>query len=246
MIEFRLKQLMDEKEVSIKQLNEITGIPRNTLSNMINGRTNGIQFDNLNKLVESLECGVHELLKFSPGDFYFGFGTLSEFDYGEKHEDNNNASFFLVTENSRFFYDIFIEKIHMPNLDMLVIKHVENNTLNFNSKPSKHYQDNINRVFLIHQNIIHVFSNLLIRYLIETDRYTPDSSTEVMIVDHSNLPFNKNTSVSESIIQKNKEINETILSHYLSNIEKNSKTIAQYDDTNFIFKLSYINETDDQ
>jgi len=245
MIEFRLKQLMDEKEVSIKQLNEITGIPRNTLSKMINGRTNGIQFDNLNKLVEALECGVHELLKFSPGDFYFGFGTLSEFDYREKDEKNNDVSFFLVTENSRFFYEIFVETIDMSNMDKIIIKRVENSTLNFNSKPSKHYQDYINRVFSIHQNIIDVFSNLLIQYLIATDRYIPSSSSDITIVDHSNLPFNKSLACSESIIQRNKKLNETIISHYLSNIEKNSTVTTQYDDENFIFKLSYIHEDDD-
>ncbi|MCG7331218.1 helix-turn-helix domain-containing protein [Salinicoccus roseus] len=67
MIKFRLKELMDDKGMTIQEMNQITGISRNTLSNMVNGKTNGIQFENLDLLLDALNCGIGELLEHIPG-----------------------------------------------------------------------------------------------------------------------------------------------------------------------------------
>lgn len=73
MIKLRLKELMDINGMTIKEVHDKTGISRNTLSNMYNSKTNGIQFDNLDKLVEALNCQVQELVYYTPKAIEFSF-----------------------------------------------------------------------------------------------------------------------------------------------------------------------------
>ncbi|MEI3611793.1 helix-turn-helix domain-containing protein [Pseudogracilibacillus sp. SO30301A] len=72
MIEFRLKQILDEKRLSIGDLVELTkqydatgkGVHRNTVSKLINGNSKGIQFDTLDLFCKALDIDfVDDLIR---------------------------------------------------------------------------------------------------------------------------------------------------------------------------------------
>lgn len=54
MIKFNLNKVMDDKGLSIQDVYERTGISRNTISQLYNGKSKGIQLSTLNKLVNFL------------------------------------------------------------------------------------------------------------------------------------------------------------------------------------------------
>lgn len=62
MITLNLKNVMDEKGISIQDLSDQTKLSRNTISQMYNGNSKGIQFESLNKLVKVLGVNVFELI----------------------------------------------------------------------------------------------------------------------------------------------------------------------------------------
>lgn len=61
MIEFSLDKLMTERNLSIQDVVNATGITRPTISQLTNGKAKGVQFDTLNKLVLGLGISVDEL-----------------------------------------------------------------------------------------------------------------------------------------------------------------------------------------
>lgn len=63
MIKFRLKEIMENRGIKISELNEETGISRNSLSLLINGKSQGIQFDTLEKIANALKINVSELFE---------------------------------------------------------------------------------------------------------------------------------------------------------------------------------------
>lgn len=65
-IKFRLDEIMEEENLTIQDVHEMTEISRNTISQMINKKPKGIQFDTLDKLVSSLDVEVSSLIKHIP------------------------------------------------------------------------------------------------------------------------------------------------------------------------------------
>lgn len=63
MIKFDLKRVMKEKKLNISQLNEMTGISRNSLSLLINGKSQGIQFETMEKITKALNVDIEDLFK---------------------------------------------------------------------------------------------------------------------------------------------------------------------------------------
>lgn len=61
MLELNLKTLMQDRHLSIQDVYEGTGISRNTISQLYNGKSKGIQFTTLSKLVDYLEVEPEEL-----------------------------------------------------------------------------------------------------------------------------------------------------------------------------------------
>lgn len=61
MIKLDLKTIMNKKDVNISQLNEMTGISRNSLSLLINGKSKGIQFDTIDKISKALNAKIEDL-----------------------------------------------------------------------------------------------------------------------------------------------------------------------------------------
>ncbi|MEB7657615.1 helix-turn-helix transcriptional regulator [Mammaliicoccus vitulinus] len=98
MIKFRLKEIMKSKGLKISDLNEATGISRNSLSLLINGKSQGIQFENLEKIASELSVEIGDL-------FERVFNDL-EIELGEKEEvylkkQNINSKY---ANSSRHFF----------------------------------------------------------------------------------------------------------------------------------------------
>lgn len=64
MVKFKLKDVMKKRNVNIGQLSEMTGLHRNGISKMVNGKSKGIEFPTLDKLCDALECDVTDLIEY--------------------------------------------------------------------------------------------------------------------------------------------------------------------------------------
>ncbi|MEL0538250.1 helix-turn-helix transcriptional regulator [Staphylococcus debuckii] len=63
MIKFKLKEIMENKNMKISDLNKKTGISRNSLSLLINGKSRGIQFETLEKIIGALNIEIGDLFE---------------------------------------------------------------------------------------------------------------------------------------------------------------------------------------
>lgn len=61
MIKFNLKKLLDEKDYSITKLHSETGISRNSLTLLANGKSQGVQFETLEKIAIALNVEISDL-----------------------------------------------------------------------------------------------------------------------------------------------------------------------------------------
>ena len=69
MIFFDLKNVASQNGKTFTKIHDETGISRNTLSSLNNGRNQGIQFDTLDKLCKVLNCSASDLIKTVPDDY---------------------------------------------------------------------------------------------------------------------------------------------------------------------------------
>lgn len=58
-----MKQLLKQKGITMTELHEITGISQNALSLISNGKSNGIQFNTLDKILEATNSKIEELIE---------------------------------------------------------------------------------------------------------------------------------------------------------------------------------------
>ncbi|SCT27412.1 helix-turn-helix domain-containing protein [Staphylococcus caeli] len=143
MINFNLKEILDDKDMTISKLNELTGISRNSLSLLLNGKSRGIQFDTLEKIVNALNVNIEDL-------FSQSFNTLK----------------FKVENKKYFFQDKEIEAF----LDFKTSKELTNinNTTSYSLKcdfelDNIKYQKIIPYVFSIefsNENSIYIYIDL--------------------------------------------------------------------------------------
>lgn len=66
MIKVKLDELLDEKNITILQLSEASGISRSTLNSMVNGTTKGIQFSTIETICNFFKCNINDLIEFTP------------------------------------------------------------------------------------------------------------------------------------------------------------------------------------
>ncbi|MBP1968008.1 DNA-binding Xre family transcriptional regulator [Virgibacillus natechei] len=66
MIKLNLRYQMETKGLSTSKLVELTGVHRNTISKLLNGNSNGIQFETLDLLCKALDvdssCDIVEFV----------------------------------------------------------------------------------------------------------------------------------------------------------------------------------------
>ncbi|HHW9524380.1 TPA: helix-turn-helix domain-containing protein [Staphylococcus aureus] len=81
MIKFDLKKVMKEKNKTLKELSSNTGLSINTLSLLSTGKSKGIQFDTLEKLLKELRCNINDLIVLDSG---FRKLIIKEFSVSKK------------------------------------------------------------------------------------------------------------------------------------------------------------------
>lgn len=74
MIKLTLKKYMDENNLTMQEVAKKTGLSRNTISQLYNNSGKGIQFDTLDRLVNSLDISIYEILE---EKYYSDSDTLS-------------------------------------------------------------------------------------------------------------------------------------------------------------------------
>lgn len=103
MIRFTLKEFMTEKNLTIQDVYERTGVSRNTISQFYNGKSKGIQFDTLNKIASGLSASIFDLFTDS-----INFDTLT---YSIKKREKENLKFenieeYVIPFQVSFFSDL--------------------------------------------------------------------------------------------------------------------------------------------
>lgn len=65
MIKNKLSTLMGIKKIKIAELSKITGLSYNAIANIYYEKTQGIDFETLDKICWALECNTQELFQYS-------------------------------------------------------------------------------------------------------------------------------------------------------------------------------------
>lgn len=64
MIQCRLSTLMGQNRYSIQDVHELTGLSRNTISNLYNDKATRVDYDTVGKLCKLFKCNVEKLFIF--------------------------------------------------------------------------------------------------------------------------------------------------------------------------------------
>lgn len=99
MLANRLKILLAERDLSIKDLMEATGLSRNSLSNMINNPYANIATDNVDKLCNFLEVAPNKFYDYLPWHFALGY-SFRDRQLKFRYEDRFEVGYFLIRASS--------------------------------------------------------------------------------------------------------------------------------------------------
>ncbi|WP_204122334.1 helix-turn-helix domain-containing protein [Lacticaseibacillus mingshuiensis] len=97
MLQFNLKKIMDEKNISISSLSNITGVSRKTISQMVNNDSKGVQFATIEPIMSALNAEIEEVIikaKATSIVAFFPAEDFEDFTIEEKYisNDENNLS----------------------------------------------------------------------------------------------------------------------------------------------------------
>lgn len=163
----RLKILLAERDLSIKDLMNATGLSRNSLSNMVNNPMANIATDNIDKLCNYLEVSPKEFFDYSGWRFDFEFNSNDKeepslfvtmksgkmtrnfslffrYDYIDPRDPNNGATeeySMIFAESPNGFDKYFVDVYHQ--LSPLFQHQVENQLISAAKKVFEIYDGNI-------------------------------------------------------------------------------------------------------
>lgn len=102
MIRNRLNVLLAERNLTIKDVNKKTGLSRTTISNMINGISDGLQLSTLDVLCNYLEITPNDFFEYAP--YIIDFNIL----------DDSPKQLFVSVKNGEnhksYFYQLFVSQ----------------------------------------------------------------------------------------------------------------------------------------
>jgi DNA-binding Xre family transcriptional regulator len=140
----RLNEIMEERGLNIKKINEKTSLSRTTISNLLNQYSNGIQFDTLAQLCELLKCSPGELLVLHDFSVVFEDKNNEGFEYSAPYE--NVAGEVLLNIEARCLIN-FDGTQHEVDFNIEVPYHFTKESLEINDiVPSAKYNHFINRI----------------------------------------------------------------------------------------------------
>jgi putative transcriptional regulator len=70
MILFRLSKILEDFHLTQKELSEKTGIRPATINNIYHGRTKRFTIEHLNKICETLDCTIEDVIEYIPDKVY--------------------------------------------------------------------------------------------------------------------------------------------------------------------------------
>lgn len=68
MIINRLSEFMGKNRLKISDVVEITGLARNTVSELYHNRAKQVHFETLDKLCKGLKCDITDIIVYNPDD----------------------------------------------------------------------------------------------------------------------------------------------------------------------------------
>lgn len=128
MIIFNLDKVAKDRNMTMTELSEKTGISRTSLSQLSTGKTQGIQFKNLDKILTELNCSVKELITHigeKPKDLEINVKTelYNDFNLNEEEIDTDYGSY-KVPVAMYINLDLKIE-INKPNYVLSIINSID-------------------------------------------------------------------------------------------------------------------------
>lgn len=129
MIKVKLKEILNDKGLTITELHERTGISKNTLSLMVNEKSKGIQYDTLDKILKATNVGVSDLLEETQNSYCLFVKGI-----------DNNYTCLKDFENRNFRYQVWLddqigEKELLYDFNFTVLYFIVNNA---NKRPYFH------------------------------------------------------------------------------------------------------------
>ncbi|WP_210126479.1 MULTISPECIES: helix-turn-helix transcriptional regulator [unclassified Staphylococcus] len=245
MIKFNLKKVMKQKNLNISQLNEMTGISRNSLSLLINGKSQGVQFETIEKITRALNIEVEELfeksfneLKIETNHLYTKVQTSK---YQEGEFDPITKEFIptgIETDGERNAFSVIGSKYIIDGNELegvipynfyLEFNEVISLNLNINFKSSEFKNDTS---YLIDN--LYNFSNLLVTYIAYSILDNMKETILKKITKSFNIK-NKNINVTNDITDEtiNIPLNDTLTINfdYLNSEIKETNEKSQYEIT---------------
>lgn len=171
MLANRLKILLAERDLTIKDLIQKTGISRNVLSNMVNKPFTNVSTNNIDKLCNCLEVSPKEFFDYSGWRFNFEFNSNDKenpslsitmtsgkmtrnfslffrYDYIDPRDPNNGATedyAMIFAENPNGFDKYFVDVYQ--HLSPLFQHQVENQLISAAKKAFEFYDGNTTPCF---------------------------------------------------------------------------------------------------
>ena len=121
MIKFNLKKVMKNKKMTLKELSTKTNLSINTLSLLSTGKSKGIQFDTLEKLINALDCQIVDLITIE--DYY----TTLEFKKIEIFQEDILSPYTNdINNNETFLVCTYLDELKFEKRILLTLKYFEN------------------------------------------------------------------------------------------------------------------------
>src|SRR5699024_273377 len=116
MIKVRLKEILKKRQMTMTELHNKTGISKNALSLLANGKSNGIQFNTLEKIMTITDCSIDELLQHVGEQYNFHVEPIkksSELENPEIHNYKIIATDLEQTEyNAKLSFRLSVETLN--------------------------------------------------------------------------------------------------------------------------------------
>ena len=68
MINIKLRSLLEQRNMTQSELSKLTGIRPSTISDLCNNNADFIKIDFLNRILNTLKCGLNDVLAYKDGD----------------------------------------------------------------------------------------------------------------------------------------------------------------------------------
>lgn len=66
MVKLNLQHILQDKNITQKELSRLTGIRPSTICDICNNNADFIKLDNLDRICSALGCGVEDIVSFAP------------------------------------------------------------------------------------------------------------------------------------------------------------------------------------